>query len=288
MPKKSKREKQEPNIVVFLVEGESDRIALELPLSDLIDRSHPEYQVRFLLRECRLSRQGEEVDDNDEGEDGDESEEDYGDDYEIKYGGDITTSTFVRPSNIEVKITGRFIMPAVRKEGIYPKRIAKIIHIVDLDGAYIPDENILPYAPERANRDSPFYDASRAVIETSDVAGIIDRNERKRRNLDYLQSLSEIKIRTKKIPYEIYFFSSNMDHFIHHDANVGSGKKKLADTFMRTLGLDTEAFTDFFLKDEGAVGHMGYEESWAFAREGTHSIGRFTNLDCLIRKLTEA
>ena len=49
MPKRNKKEKQAPNIVIFLVEGESDKIALELPLSNLIFDKFPEYEVRFLL-----------------------------------------------------------------------------------------------------------------------------------------------------------------------------------------------------------------------------------------------
>ena len=50
MPKKNKKEKQSPNIVVFLVEGESDQIALETALSELIFIAHPDYEVRFLLQ----------------------------------------------------------------------------------------------------------------------------------------------------------------------------------------------------------------------------------------------
>lgn len=181
LARRNKREKLEPNTIVFLVEGDSDKIALELPLSDLIDQKHPEYHVRFLLQERRISQTGDEVDDSD-----DDSEELIEDDCEVEPGGDITTSSFVTPENIEVKITNRFIMPAVRKEGIYPKRIARIIHIVDLDGAYLPDTSIIPFSFERQANERPFYDGERGVIETSNVPGIIGRNDRKRKNLEYL------------------------------------------------------------------------------------------------------
>ena len=62
-------------------------------------------------------------------------------------------------------------------------------------------------------------------------------NDRKRKNLEHLLTLPEqkIKVRTKSIPYEIYFFSSNLDHFINNDANVETGKKYLADQFMRLV-----------------------------------------------------
>ena len=116
MPKKSKKDKLGPNIVVFLVEGESDKIALELPLSNLIFDKFPEYEVRFLLQERQISKKGDEVDNIDTDDDEDEEEE-LIDEVEYEYGGDITASSFVTPSNIESKITYRFIGPAIKKEG---------------------------------------------------------------------------------------------------------------------------------------------------------------------------
>ena len=286
MPKRNKKEKQAPNIVIFLVEGESDKIALELPLSNLIFDHFPEYEVRFLLQERQVSNTGDEVEDVDS--DDDEDDEELLDEVEYAYGGDITTSSFVKPSNIETKITNRFIMPATKKDGIYPKKIAKIIHIVDLDGAYIPDENVVPYSDEHQGNEKPYYDGEGGRIETADVSAIIDRNDRKRKNLEHLLTLPEqkIKVRTKSIPYEIYFFSSNLDHFINNDANVETGKKYLADQFIRSYGLDTEEFAKYFFEDECSVGHMGYKESWEFIKENSNSVKRYTNIDCLIRNLT--
>ncbi len=286
MPKRNKKEKQAPNIVIFLVEGESDKIALELPLSNLIFDNFPEYEVRFLLQERQVSNTGDEVEDVDS--DDDEDDEELLDEVEYAYGGDITTSSFVTPSNIETKITNRFIMPATKKDGIYPKKIAKIIHIVDLDGAYIPDENVVPYSDEHQGNEKPYYDGEGGRIETADVSAIINRNDRKRKNLEHLLTLPEqkIKVRTKSIPYEIYFFSSNLDHFINNDANVETGKKYLADQFMRSYGLDTEEFAKYFFEDDCSVGHMGYEESWEFIKENSNSVKRYTNIDCLIRSLT--
>ena len=286
MPKKSKKDKLGPNIVVFLVEGESDKIALELPLSNLIFDKFPEYEVRFLLQERQISKKGDEVDNIDTDDDEDEEEE-LIDEVEYEYGGDITASSFVTPSNIESKITYRFIGPAIKKEGIYPKKIAKIIHIVDLDGAYIPDENVVPYSDERRGNDKPYYDDQNGRIEALDVSAIIDRNERKRKNLERLLTLPEqkIKVKSKSIPYEIYFFSSNLDHFINNDANLENRKKYLADQFLRSYGLYTEAFSKYFFEDKSSVGHMGYEESWDFIKKCCNSVRRYTNIDYLIRSL---
>ncbi len=287
MPKRSKKEKQAPYIVIFLVEGESDKIALELPLSNLIFDKFPEYEVRFLLQERQISQAGDEVEDVDTDDEEDDDGEELIEEIEYEYGGDITTSSFVNPSNIESKITRRFIRPAIKKDGIYPKKIAKIIQIVDLDGAYIPDENVVPYSDEHQNNEKPYYDGESGRIEAADVSAIIDRNDRKRKNLEHLLGLPEqkIKIIQKSIPYEMYFFSSNLDHFINKDANVITGKKRLADQFTRSYGLDTDVFSKYFFADKSSIGHMGYEESWNFIKKGTNSVKRYTNIDCLIRSL---
>lgn len=285
MSKRDKKDKQQPNIVAVLVEGESDQIALETSLSELIFTVFPDYQVFFLLQQRLVSSSDDELDDSNEADE-DESCEDQ----KYKYGGDITTSSFVNPSNIETKITNRFIKPAVKAgSGFYPKRIAKIIHIVDLDGAYLSDECIVPLSPDRSNRESPYYNSDAYIIETQKIDNIIDRNKRKQKNLDYLLSLSDqgIKIGTRTIPYEIYFFSSNLDHFINHDANIESGKKYYADRFLRTYGLDTEQFCQYFFDDSASIGYMGYYESWAEVKCGTNSVRRYTNIDCLIRRLQE-
>ena len=283
MPKRNKssnKEKNEPNIVVVLVEGRSDQIALEFPLADLIMDKYPTYEVRFLLQQHIVDHTGDEIDDADIDEDGELVGENR-----YEYGGDVTSSSFVTPNNIAIKITNRFIMPVVKKEGIYPKKIARIIQIVDLDGVYIPDENVVPYADERQGRTKAYYDDESGRIEAADAEKILERNELKRNNLNHLSELKTIKIKTKDIPYDVYFFSSNLDHFINHDANIEDGKKALADNFLRKYGLDTERFKKYFLEDEGAIGSKGYKESWEFIKEGSNSVMRYTNIDRLILDL---
>lgn len=285
MAKNKKKDKHQPNIIVFLVEGESDRIALEIPLANIIAEKHPEYNVKFLLQHKYVNKDGYEFDCEDEDEADIDNDYIAEDEYEI--GGDITSSPFVTPEKIELKITNRFIKPAEIAEGLYPKRIAKVIQIVDLDGVYISNERVVAFTTGREDNNKPYYNTKNAVIETDNIDGIIARNARKRNNLDYLLSLSTkgIKIKTKTIPYEIYYFSSNLDHYINNDANVERGKKQLADKFVRQYGLDTEDFYKFFSEDSGSVGKLGYYESWDMIREGNNSLGRFTNIDCLIQKL---
>lgn len=283
MPKTNKRNKSAPNTVVFLVEGESDQIALENPLSELIFDKNPDYEVRFLLQQKVINSAGDEVDD----EENEDDEDTFLDEDEYESGGDITTSSFVTPENIVRKIENRFIKPVTKAEGLYPRRIAMIYHIVDMDGAYIPEDCVIPFAPERAFLEKPYYDGERGVIEARDVVAIRERNERKQKNLDYLISLSSqgIKIGSRTIPYEIYFFSSNLDHVINNNANLDGGKRALADAFLRKFGLYPDRFCQFFSDKSIAIGHKGYYESWEEIKTGANSVRRLTNLDFLIRSL---
>lgn len=285
MTKRSKHNKQTPNFVIFLVEGESDIITLEMALSELIYCKYPNFEVRFLLQEILVNKKGDELNEpENELEEPDDSV-DYIEDEEFQSGGDITSSYYVNPDNIERKITQRFIKPATKAEGLYPKRIAKIIQIVDLDGTFIPEERIIPLTSMHKDHKGYYYDGENGTIESSDIEAVINRNRRKAKNINYLSSLTELKVDNKSIPYEIYFFSSNLDHFIHNNANIEGGKKKLAGTFMRIYGLDKNAFCNFFINDPHSIGHLGYKESWKEIKNGINSVQRHTNIDCLIRSL---
>lgn len=285
---KSKRPK---NVVLVLIEGESEKYAFEGPLSELFDAANPGYRVIFAQQRKRINQLGVEQEDGiEEGNDNisenqfDEYDEDEG---EYAWGGDITSSSFVTPTNIETKITNRFFKPLIDKEKIYPKMLLQVIQIIDMDGAYIANENIVPHKRGTALTQRPYYDCQQGVISCSSVESIIDRNARKKANIDYLRSLSTIKIGTKSIPYSAYFFSANLDHFLHNDPNLSSGKISLARTFSSGFLFNPKGFVDFFMVDSDKAGKLSYEESWNRVTEGSNSLHRATNFDILIKRILD-
>ncbi len=280
MPKRNKKEKQQPNFIIFLVEGKSDQIVLEIPLTEMILEKHPDYEIRFLLQKKLINKREEELDDIDDEEASFEANYDFG--------GDITSSSFVTPDNIVNKIYSRFFKPEIINSGLYPKRIARVIQIVDLDGAYLSNERIVSLKVEHTSFEKPYYDDKNMVIETRNIDGIIKRNERKRENIDFLLSLTKngIKIGSKTVPYELYFFSSNLDHIINNNANLTNKKIDYANQFYEKYGNDTNKFCSYFFEDASSIGHMGYYESWEFIKND-NSVKRYTNIDCLIAKLKD-
>ena len=226
-------------IVLFLVEGKSEREALH------IDES---IEVFFpIIREDTEER-----------------------------GGDITSRNWVSPNNIEDKMYKLFLKNFFDEEKIFPKDINEIIQIVDMDGAYIPDNDIVLF-DDPNSEEKPFY--SQSSIICSNVDYMITRNLRKRENFDYLCSLNAIKVKQKTVPYSVYFFSSNIDHFLHNDANLSCKKKcSLAEQFAKGFIGKTEDFIKYI--SDSSVGDT-YEASWQYIKQGHNSLQRHTNLKLL-------
>ena len=102
---------------------------------------------------------------------------------------------------------------------IYKKNdICRIVHLTDMDGVYIPDAAVVhdasmePKAP-------PFYTDTQ--IQTPNVDGIRDRNQRKRDSINRLSACPKIS----GIPYSMYYFSLNLDHVLHGKTNLSDWEK---------------------------------------------------------------
>ena len=188
-----KGQRPRKKVVVILVEGPSELRALSNVLSALYDSIDPDYEVFFPNMI----------------EDGDE------------HWGDLTSKYGIVPEKIEMCIEKLYFHDFLQINKLYPKDITEIIHILDMDGAYI-DDSCIQHKDNPLGLDKTYYAEDK--ILTDNVPGIVERNARKRANIDYLCSLNKIKIGSKSIPYSAYFFSSNLDHFLYDEANVISGK----------------------------------------------------------------
>lgn len=179
-----------------------------------------------------------------------------------------------------------FLKDFFDEQKIMPKDITEIVQIVDMDGAYVSDDMIC--AGENPTGENKPYYAENAII-TQRVENIIKRNAHKRENIDYLSSLQTIKVRQKTVKYSVYYFSANLDHFLHYDANLDYKKKiDLADSFARTYIGNVEGFIRQITDDPAAVG-MDYEQSWNFIKtEGCNSLQRHTNLNILLSNLQKS
>lgn len=190
---------------------------------------------------------------------------------------DITTESTVNSGNIVAKIGN--IIKGYAGKIFRPSDFSQIIHIIDTDGAFIPDDFIVQ--DNSATR--PLY--SITEIRTNWKAGIVQRNRCKRENVNRLISTSKIW----NVPYQIYYMSCNLDHVLYGKLNCTDiEKENNAFVFAKKYRDDIPGFLNYISESEFSV-VSDYNQSWQYIREGLHSLERHTNLGlCLKTKPSDS
>ena len=246
--KKTKRPKKK--VVLFIVEGLSDMAALERPLQNLLEGNEQGIEATFLIAEC-----------------------------------DVTSDFRNNPSNIEQKINRFYFEPFFSANDFYyPKDVMEVVHIVDLDGTFIPEENCYAFDAEHFATGRFVYDPPYVYGETAEA--VIARNRQKALNIKHLLTLDTIKVDSKTCPYSIFFFSSNIDHYLHDRLNLcGREKIERAERFADCCDEDPEWFVRRICQHAQALKGMTHEESWAYIMEGANSVKRHTNFNIYLENL---
>ncbi len=216
--------------------------------------------------------------------------------------GDITTLKGVTPENIEKMIYKYYFKDQDKGSELGWKDLTYIIHIIDLDGAYLQGEDrIRVFTPEEkcladqmATGDKVkttlYFEDHIAVRQdekslNQNCAGLMEeRNHRKRRMIEQLLSLDGITVGKKTVKYRLYYFSCNLDHYLYGEANLtAAGKMQRAAAFSNQNG-DARALAGFFEKSEFSTCD-DYLQSWKKLRKGCASLDRGTNVNLLIQKI---
>lgn len=262
-----KNDRPRRKVVIIIVDGQSDENALSVALAEFFEEKYG--QETIVLFAQRI---------NDDG----------------TKGGDITSLYGVNPETIEKVLNYTTIMPCIRSNNLMPKYVSEIVHIIDSDGAFIPDSAVIYQESPDGQRHHMYTET---CILTNDVAGIIKRNHLKQENiralLKYQKSGFPIrnyhdtgrkKAPTTKaivVPYTIFYFSCNLDHFINNNPNLDySLKVQFADVFGRKYGNSLESFKRYILQHNGRV-DMEYEESWDYIQQDFNSLRQITNINLL-------
>lgn len=181
--------------------------------------------------------------------------------------GDITTKAGVSSSNIVSRV-GNCVRQYAVQNHYKVTDFKEIIHIVDMDGAYIPDSAIV----EDLEAVNPVY--STTEIHVGNPKSIINRNMRKRENINRLKSTGQIW----KLPYKIYYMACNLDHVLYGKLNSNDEEKeKDAYQFAKKYRNDIPGFLKYIKESDFAVG-PDYKESWEYIKQGVRSLERHTNL----------
>lgn len=134
----------------------------------------------------------------------------------------------------------------------------EIIHIVDLDGVYISDDDVIgdSVAVE------PIY--STTEIRTCNPEGIKFRNELKRKNLDVISSIQTV---WGGVTYHAFYMSCNLEHVLYNKLNCSDLEKECyAHNFAKKFSRDLPAFVTFIAKSSFSVPGT-YIETWKFIKQ---------------------
>jgi hypothetical protein len=223
-------------IVLVIVEGPSDETALGVSLSRIFDKEQVYIHIMH---------------------------------------GDITTRSGVTSSNIISKI-GEEVKGYARSRHYKVSDFKEIIHIIDTDGVYIPNDNII-----KGQESCVRYEED--GIYTDNVEVIIARNNSKRENIYKLRTTGKIW----SIPYSIYYMSCNLDHVLYNKRN-STDEEKENDSYQFAIKYknDTEGFVNYICNSEFAV-CGDYKETWKFIEHDLNSLERHTNFGLCIKLNTE-
>ncbi|HHQ4319506.1 hypothetical protein ACSW83_02295 [Clostridium perfringens] len=217
-------------VVVFIVEGYSDKEALYGILSELYE------EKRFVFSVVN---------------------------------GDITSENSTKPNTIRNKI-GECIRAAMNKDKFRRENIGMIIHLVDIDGVYIPNDNVV-----NNNTVELVYNVDN--IETNDVNSIIDRNAKKSQILNCLSTMTTMYKGKNSVPYRMYYMSCNLDHVLYNEQNAEDSRKvQLANDFQDKYIDNPDEFVTFMSNSSFTV--LGdYNETWDFIKQDLNSLNRHSN-----------
>jgi hypothetical protein len=185
--------------------------------------------------------------------------------FEITHG-DITSKDEVDAGNI-VRILGDLIKDYADRNKYTDKDFEKVVHLIDTDGVFIPNASVITH-PDSDVTYGP------DEIHTNKVEKIIRRNEQKRQVINRLYTLPKVR---RNIDYIAYFFSSNLDHVLHGDANLSNDRKlELANLFEERYYNSPEKFLEYINSDLFRV-DGDHRASWNYIMQNNNSIHRHTN-----------
>lgn len=188
--------------------------------------------------------------------------------------GDITTEDAISGSNAKSHVAKR-VAAEMEKYAYKVSDILQIVHLIDTDGAFIPDELV----KERKEKGVQYF---KDHIETGEVKYIQNRNQKKSSVVASLCATGKLKA---GIPYSIYYFSRNMEHVLHNVATelTDDQKVELADAFADRYEKKPMDFINFMESAEVAVAGT-YTQTWTFIKKGTNSLNRYSNLRILFEQ----
>ncbi len=183
------------------------------------------------------------------------------------------------------EMTAKYITREIEKEiDIYLKRnpfinkrdILKVVQLIDTDGAFIPGSQVLPSENGKTEYSDTF-------IWAKNRDRLIRRNISKRNIVYQLYHMDHLP---QGCPYEIYYFSRNLEHVLHNISEDLSDEEKeeLAFQVVMQYKEKPDEFLKFLRNEEFFVPGT-YEDTWKFIMQDGNSLKRYCNLSLFFEEL---
>lgn len=186
--------------------------------------------------------------------------------------GDITTKKPGAANANALTAVNSVIRENMGRYGLKKGDILRVMHVMDTDGAFIPDDMVR----QGADGELSYH---KDHIAAGDAEGIRKRNAVKRQNVSILYPKEKIG----GVAYKAYYLSRNLEHALHglDGALSTEDKMRLAEEFEATYSEDADGFKMLLNSDELATPGE-YAQTWRYIMDGAHSLERHSNLHLAI------
>lgn len=188
---------------------------------------------------------------------------------------DITADEGMTVKYIEQRIQKEVERYLAKNPFIHRKDILKLVQIIDTDGAFIPSTQI----NQSDNGKTTYFDTH---IDAKDKNRLTRRNISKRAIVHHLANAEMIA----KFPYEIYYFSRNLEHVLHDLSQELSNdeKEELAFEIAIRYSQKPKEFLRFLYHKTFHINGT-YRETWNFIMQNGNSLRRYCNITIFFERL---
>lgn len=188
---------------------------------------------------------------------------------------DITADEDMTVRYIEERIEKEIEKYLDKNPFIEKSDILKVVQIIDTDGAFIPRSQVRQSSVGRTE----YFETH---IEAKNQNRLIRRNISKRAIVHHLMQSENVA----GFPYEIYYFSRNMEHVLHNIPQdlTDEEKEDLAFEIANQYSEKPEDFLRLLYEKPFHVPGT-YEETWNFIMENGNSLKWYCNMAVFFEKL---
>lgn len=190
--------------------------------------------------------------------------------------GDVTIDNSPDPSEIKAVMSDKVNEFCGMEKIRFPEDIVSITHLIDTDGAFIPDNCVIGKA------DGTLEYTDSAIIAMNPDS-IRKRNRIKSTVVNKLATMGKLN----GVDYKVYYFSRNLEHVLHNDGSSlsASEKRVLSEKFDDMYADNLQGFLEFIAGSTFAA-RGDYKETWSFIRQGLNSLSRHSNFHLLFSRQT--